>query len=222
MVGAILSILSSYDRQALREFYGKAPACTHIEKGGSWRFVQLLCKETHKVCGPRTCPFEDFGVLLSDKSEVEGLLEPQRSEPVEPVEVFPEMGTGGGAQATDREINVIHRKNPKVHSRPHVTAGSTIRRALVTFVSKNGEVRRWPFDCVYGPRRKPRILEFQAKIRRKNMTDARFYFPMQATDRDVKDLIGNWFVNLQVHDESASLNIMGSPTAFFVDLLDEA
>ena len=191
-------MLSSYDRERLAEFYGKAPACAHLEKGGSWRFAQLLCKETHKVCGPKFCPLEDFGVLLSDKPEAEGLLEPRRSEPVEPVKVFPEMGTGGGAQATDREINIIHRKNSKVHSRPHVTTGSTVKKALVTFMSKTGQTQRWPFDCIFGPRRNPRILEFQAKIRRKNITDARFYFPLEADNETVKTVINDWFEKLQV------------------------
>jgi len=210
-------VLSLHEKERLKEFYSRAPRCEELQKTSGWRFSSWICGKVGKPCGPRICPMED---PMEEKPEVEGLLEPQRSEPVEPVEVLPEMGTGGGAQVTDREINVIHRKNPKTHSKPHVEPGSTVKKALVTFMSKTGQTQRWPFDLVFSPRRKPRILEFQAKIRRKNMTDARFYFPPQATDQNVKDFVGSWFVNLKVHDESASLNIMGSPTPYSVEILD--
>jgi len=158
---------------------------------------------------------------MEEKPEVEGLLEPRRSEPVESVKVFPEMGTGGGAQATDREINVIQKNHVKTHTRPRLTPGSTIKRALVTFVSRTGEVRRWPFDCVFSPRRKPRILEFQGKVQRKNMKNARFYFPSETTEENARSLVGSWFVNLQVHDQNATLNVMGPPVPYSIDILDE-
>lgn len=212
-------MLSSYEKERLKQFYSRAPRCEELQKTSGWRFSSWICGKTGKPCGPRVCPMED---PMEEKPEAEGLLEPQRSEPVEPVEVLPEMGNGRGAQATDREINVIQKNHVKTHTRPRLTPGSTIKRALVTFVSRTGEVRRWPFDCIFSSRRQPRILEFQGKVQRKNMKNARFYFPIQATNQDVRNLVGSWFVSLQVHDESASLNIMGSPTAFSVDLVDEA
>jgi hypothetical protein len=165
---------------------------------------------------------EDFGVFKPEVPQVPEVDSLPRSEPAKPAEILPEIDTTNLQTENVSKFHVIHREGKKVHSRPRVEAGSTIRRALITFVSRTGQVRRWAFDCVFSPRRKPHILEFQGKVQRKNVKDARFYFPVQATDRDVRNLVGSWFTNLQVHDESAALNLMGSPESYNITILDEA
>ena len=89
----------------------------------------------------------------------------------------------------------------KVHSRPHVIAGSVVKRALITFLSRTGQTQRWGFDCIFSSHiRKPAIIEFKAK----RAKDARFYFTLGTDNETVKTVITSWFEKLE----------MGSPGSY--------
>lgn len=151
--------------------------------------------------------------MLFGKPEVESLPEAHRSKPAEPVH----FGQDPYVINPQTKLHVIYRKSSKTHSKPHVEANSIIKRVLITFVAKSGKLRRWAFDCIFSPHtRKSAVLEFKGKTTK----DARFYFRLGTDDETAKTVISNWFANLQVHDESAALNVMGSPTPYSVDILD--
>jgi hypothetical protein len=213
-------MLSSYEHERLREFYGRAPACAHLEKGGSWRYVQLLCQKTRKPCGPKFCPFEDFSSLLADKPEAPSLdpnIGPQLQLERPEANVKPEIDVTNPQAENVSKLHVIHRRQAKTHSKPHVEANSIIKRVLITFVAKSGKLRRWAFDCIFSPHtRKSAVLEFKGKTTK----DARFYFRLGTDDETAKTVIGSWFANLQVHDESVAFNLVGSPESYSIEILD--
>jgi len=215
-------MLSPYEKKRLKQFYSRAPRCQMLQKTSSWRFSSWICGKVGKPCGPRVCPMEDpMEDLQSEKPEVPQVPEVDSLPHVKHTEVMPEIDVIKLHPEKALELNVIHRQRAKTHCGPHVKSGTIVKRVLISFKSKTGEVQRWPFDCVFSPRRKPRILEFQAKIRRRNMKNARFYFPVAATSQDVKNLVGSWFSQLGAHDPDARVNLMGPPVPYFIDVEEE-
>jgi hypothetical protein len=106
--------------------------------------------------------------------------------------------TASSSPAATIDINsvtVTRKSRAKAHSRPQLIAGSTIKRALVSFSPRTGEAQRWGVDCIFALHiKKPAIIEFKAK----RVQDARFYFPLEADDETVKTVINDWFEKLQV------------------------
>jgi len=211
-------MLSLHEKERLKQFYSRAPRCEELQKTSGWRFSSWICGKVGRSCSPKICPFEDFSVSLSDKTEVEGLLEPQRSEPAE---TMPKIDVIKPHPQKALEFNIIHRQRAKTHCGPHVKSGTVVKRVLISFKSKGGEVRRWSFDCIFSSRRKPHILEFQGKKQRKNTRSARFYFPSEATEENVRSLVGSWFGQLGAHDPDARVNLMGPPVPYFIDVEEE-
>jgi hypothetical protein len=217
--------LSSYESERLRQFYGHAVRCAELAKSSGWRFSSWICRKVGKPCSARICPQEDFGSVLFGKPEVESLevsvndseektVETPQVQVLNPASIFFQesrgkssfsttlrseaVKTASSSPAATIDINSVtatRKSRAKTHSRPQLIPGSTIRRALVTFAPRTGEVQRWGVDCIFALHiKKPAITEFKVK----RVRDARFYFPLEADDETVKTVINDWFEKLQV------------------------
>jgi hypothetical protein len=217
----------------LTEFYIKvAPQCRRLAKKGSYWYLTWTCKLTGRPCGPCDCP---------DRPDLKDLIKP--SAPEEPFQQAAELVVGASGRLLESDIsgtkpgtvaamdilptidvtekasnlNITRKNKSRAYTKPHVAAGSVVKRALITFVSRTGEVRRWGFDCIFSPHtKKPTIREFQWKT----TTDARFYFPREAGDEEIRSVAAAWFEGLKVHDPEARISSVGTPQSYDIAILE--
>lgn len=224
----------------LTEFYRAAPSCSQlVKKGFSWN-LSWTCKITGRACSPKECPNypylkeffvhqEEFtrDVLIKPEERVNvgmptpGLERAHQQPKASLTKTGPQVQIQRTRSCEDVsiptipfEISIQRRHTPKSHSRPHVDLRGRRARALVTF-KKNGTLQRWSCDVLYMPDRRRRvlILEFPSYF-------SRFFFPMEASEEAVKQVVGSWFQSLKVHDEDGCFNTMGSPTPYVINLTE--
>lgn len=218
---------------SLLHFYEQAPKCSDLERGAIFHQV-YTCKRTGKACGPKTCPRNDFSDLFpSSDGPKKPVSEPMPTIPASgPTVVISRSSPkkeinqpAGKRKRQNQKTNIIRRSRRKSHNRPklHLSRGSYLKRALVTYVDqKTGVLQRTGFDVVFSAagfsRSTPSIIEFKVGYKSPQKT-ARFYFPRETDVSKVKEVIGSWFSHLGIHNTSAMLNIMGSPVDFTIDFL---
>lgn len=215
------------------DFYEEAIRCQDLDRGPSVFKPTWICRKTDQPCGPANCPKHPWLRELITKTEpkAEPEIHETRNEMVESGPVFsrssekravlePDLSSNSTSLSREETSPKISSRNhAKSKSKPHVKKGH-VRRATITFFEKkSGELRRWGVDlCFAETARKTSILAFR---KGRKGDDVRFYFGKGVGDENAKKCVKTWFANLATHDESASINQMGSPTPLSVDIIEE-
>lgn len=223
----------SQEREELAHFYDQAIRCEDLEKGESLYRQKYLCRKNGLPCGPKSCPRHPWLVELVTKAEPQAEPESGHIENAL-VERCPGLGLERPRPVRDREtttleseksirneagLRVLVRKTAKSHSQPHPQGSNNLKRILITFKNRETKVlQRWGFSCIFLLRkRKPSVLEFHGRKGK----DARFYFPWEAGNEEIRSVATAWFEKLGIHDSEARVNLMGSPESFNIAILDE-